>query len=87
VDHDLDSVHRAIEMDDQVDRYYDEIFTDLMRHAEGDPSTYRQGVWLTHIVHFLERIADHSVNVAERVYYMVTGEFINLAPSHGDPGA
>jgi phosphate transport system protein len=80
---DLDRVKRAVEMDDQIDEYYDRIFTDLLRQVEQDPSVLRQAVWFTHIVHFLERIADHAVNVAERVHYMETGEFKQLASSHG----
>lgn len=82
VHHDLERVQRTIEMDDAVDRYYDEIFTELLQHVEGDPTVYRQATWFTFIIHFLERIADHAVNVAERVHYMETGEVVNLAPSH-----
>jgi phosphate transport system protein len=82
VNHDLASVNRAIEMDDQVDRYYDEIFTELLEHVEQDPSHFRQATWFTHVVHFLERIADHAVNVAERVHYMETGVVAQLARSH-----
>jgi phosphate transport system protein len=82
VDRDLERVRRAVAMDDEVDRRYDEIFTELMAHVARDPSVYRQAVWFTHIIHFLERIADHAVNVAERVYYMETGEFEQLAKSH-----
>jgi phosphate transport system protein len=79
VDHDLDRVHHAIRMDDEVDDYYDRIFTELMQHVERDPSLYRQAIWFSHVLHFLERMADHAVNVAERVSYMVTGEFTDFA--------
>lgn len=82
VTHDLERVRRAIEMDDRIDEYYDQIFTELLRHVEREPAILRQAVWFTHVVHFLERIADHSVNVAERVHYMETGEFKQLAQSH-----
>lgn len=82
VHHDLEAVRRAIQMDDRVDAYYDQIFTDLLRHVEQDPAVLRQAVWFTHVIHFLERIADHAVNVAERVHYMETGEFKQLAASH-----
>jgi phosphate uptake regulator len=34
----------------------------------------RQATWLLHVGRFLERMADHAVNVAERVYYLETGE-------------
>lgn len=80
---DLESVHLAVEMDDAVDRFYDELFTDLLEAAERNPAVYREAVWFTHIIRFLERIADHAVNVAERVYYMETGKQRQLAPSHG----
>jgi phosphate uptake regulator len=30
----------------------------------------------------LERIADHTVNIAERVHYVETGIQVQLAPSH-----
>jgi phosphate transport system protein len=81
---DLGRVRRAIEMDDQIDEFYDRLFTGLLRQVERDPSVLRQAVWFTHIIHFLERIADHAVNVAERVHYMETGEFKQLAASHGE---
>jgi phosphate transport system protein len=41
---------------------------------EQDSSIVRQAAWLLHVARFLERIADHAVNVAERVYYVETGE-------------
>lgn len=84
---DLERVRRAVEMDDRIDDYYDQIFTGLLGQIERDPSILRQAVWFTHIIHFLERIADHAVNVAERVHYMETGEFKQLAPTHGSAHA
>jgi phosphate transport system protein len=87
LDHDLERVSRAIAMDDEVDRYYDQIFTELLEHIEQNPAVYRQAVWFSQINRFLERIADHAVNVAERVYYMETGQFVQLARSHGPNGA
>ena len=83
----LGRVRHAIAMDDQVDEFYDRSFTELLQRVEKDPTLLRHAVWFTHIVHFLERIADHAVNVAERVHYMETGEFKRLAASHGpEPG-
>jgi len=82
VDQDLKRVHHAIRMDDIVDEEYDRIFTQLMRAVERDPTLARQAIWFTHVVHFLERVADHAVNVAERVSYMITGEFTDFAHSH-----
>lgn len=87
INHDLESVRRAVRMDDEVDGYYDRIFTDLLARARQTGAapplmSFGQLLWYSHVIHFLERIADHAVNVAERVYYMETGEFEDLATSH-----
>ena len=88
VDHDLDLVEQVVARDDEVDDCYDVMFTELLRKMERDPSVIRQATWLLHVGRFLERIADHAVNVAERVYYVETGEFKQLAnPDKSDNSA
>jgi phosphate transport system protein len=88
VDHDLDLVMEVIARDDEVDDCYDRIFTELLTVMERDPTVIRQATWLLHVGRFLERIADHAVNVAERVYYVETGELKQLARSHqNQPGS
>jgi phosphate transport system protein len=82
VEHDLDLVHQVVMRDDEVDDLYDRLFSDLLARMENDPSVIRQAVWLLHVGRFLERIADHAVNVAERVSYVETGELKQLARSH-----
>ncbi len=82
VDHDLDLVAQVVARDDEVDACYDQMFTDLLDRMEREPSIVRQATWLLHVGRFLERIADHSVNVAERVYYVETGDLKQLAQSH-----
>jgi phosphate transport system protein len=82
VDHDLERVQRAIEMDEEIDRYNERIFRELMDEAERDPTIFRQAFWFSQIARFMERSADHAVNVAERVHYMETGQFVQLAHSH-----
>lgn len=84
VEHDLDLVHQVVVRDDEVDAGYDRLFTDLLKRMEREPSIIRQATWLLHVGRFLERIADHAVNVAERVSYVETGEFKQLARSHAE---
>lgn len=74
VEHDLDLVDQVIARDDEVDACYDRLFTELLKRMEQDSSIIRQAAWLLHVARFLERIGDHAVNVAERVYYVETGE-------------
>lgn len=82
VEHDLDLVNQVVARDDEVDECYDRLFTDLLDRMERDPGVIRQGTWILGVARFLERIADHAVNVAERVYYVETGDFKQLHLGH-----
>jgi hypothetical protein len=44
---DLSRVQRAIEMDDQIDDYYDRIFTQLLHQIESDPTVLRAQLAVT----------------------------------------
>ena len=41
-----------------------------------DPDTVSRAVKITYMSKYLERIADHSTNVAEMVVYLVKGKII-----------
>ncbi len=60
-------------MDEEVDRLYHQVYTDLLSLLMEDPSTMKQTTQLLFIGRYLERIADHATNICERVIYMVTG--------------
>jgi len=87
VEQDLDLVAEVVARDEEVDECYDLLFTEMLQRMERDPNVIRQGTWLLHVARFLERSADHAVNVAERVCYVETGELKQLSPSHrSEPG-
>jgi phosphate transport system protein len=70
------SVHEAVAVinaDDQVDKITDNTFRVLFTHMLSAPSDigYILGLMLT--AQAIERIADHAVNIAEDVVYMVEG--------------
>jgi len=64
--------------DDAVDELYQRIYKDLIQMMIHDRRTIRQATHLLLIGRFLERIADHSTNIGERVVYMVNGELVEL---------
>ncbi len=78
----LDLVHSIIARDDEVDRIWYALLTELVEHMQRDPQVIVQATHLLLVARYLERIADHVVNVAERVSYMETGRFEDLALSH-----
>lgn len=66
----------VITMDDKVDDLNDQIFRELMTYVLADPKTITRALELVLIARSYERIADHAVNIAEDVVYMVKGEDI-----------
>ncbi|MBC7287370.1 MAG: phosphate signaling complex protein PhoU [Armatimonadetes bacterium] len=82
VDGDLELVKKVCADDDAVDRTWYGFLAQVINKLEAEPNLVRQGIAQLLVARYLERIADHATNVAERVYYTETGEPANLAPSH-----
>ena len=84
---DTDEAHTVMRMDDEVDRYNDEIIGELVQAMKGSPALVDPGLSMFSAVRHLERIADHSTNIAEDVVYLVEGEIIRHRPTPALPGA
>jgi phosphate transport system protein len=82
VRHDLDLVDKAVEADDVVDDLFHQIRSDLHERMKRDPDVVVEASYLLFVAHYLERMADHAVNIAERVHFVETGELAKLAKSH-----
>lgn len=59
--------------DDEIDALYEQVYRELLTYMLGDPSVIRRATYLLWAAHNIERIADRTTNIAERVIYMVTG--------------
>jgi phosphate transport system protein len=66
----------VIQTDDQVDRLNDQIFRELLTYMMGDPRSISRALGLILTARAFERVADHAVNIAEDVVYIVRGEDI-----------
>ena len=66
----------VIKTDDEVDALNDQIFRELLTYMITDAKNITRSVALILTARSLERIADHSTNIAEEVVYMVKGEDI-----------
>ena len=77
-------IDRAIAVwntDDEVDEHYNALFRELLTYMMGDPRTITAGTHLLFMAKNLERIGDHATNIAETIYYEITGqEFMGERP-------
>lgn len=71
---DIAMAEKVCRADDMVDQLYRQVFRELLTYMLEDPTTISQATQLIFVARYLERIADHSTNVAEWVIYLVTGE-------------
>jgi phosphate transport system protein len=63
------------DMDDVMDDLEHDLFRSIFSQEMRDEATLQQAVQAALLGRYYERIADHAVNVGQRVAYMVTGEF------------
>jgi phosphate transport system protein len=81
---------KAIEVwrsDRAVDEIYNTIFRELITYMMEDPRNITPCTHLLFIAKNLERIGDHTTNIAETIYYAVKGEVIPDVRPKGDTSA
>jgi len=74
VEHEDKSVRDITKFDDAVDDLHDEILQEIIKGLASGNIRPEVGVRFILVNRALERIADHAVNIGERVVYMVSGE-------------
>ena len=67
---------QAWQSDQAIDDLYNSIFRELVTYMMEDPRNITPCTHLLFIAKNLERIGDHATNIAETVYYAVTGEVL-----------
>ncbi|MGE0652339.1 MAG: phosphate signaling complex protein PhoU [Alphaproteobacteria bacterium] len=60
--------------DDQIDAMYTSLFRELLTYMMEDPRNISACTHLLFCAKNIERIGDHATNIAETVFYIVTGE-------------
>jgi phosphate transport system protein len=70
----------VMRMDDEVDRYNEEIIQEVLSLMKTSPTLIEPGLSLFSATRHLERIADHATNIAEDVVYLAEGEIIRHKP-------
>jgi len=76
VNDDVQLAREVCRRDDGVDKLNVQIFRELLTYMLQDPSSVQRAVDLILVAKSLERIADHSTNIAEDVIYIVEARVV-----------
>jgi len=86
-DNDAEKAVEVWRSDQVVDDIYNAIFRELITYMMEDPRNITPCTHLLFIAKNLERIGDHATNIAENLYYAVTGESLPDSRPKGDTSA
>lgn len=78
VNQDVAAARQIPKRDDEVDELYNIINRELIQIITANPSTIDNANYLSWAAHNLERAADRSTNICERIVYTVTGELVEI---------
>ena len=73
INEDLNLAHEVIERDSLVDDGYENLIKYLIDQNDKDKVTSAFAIYTTLVLKYIERIADHAVNIAEWVVYISSG--------------
>jgi phosphate transport system protein len=76
VNEDVGLAMKVARDDEKVDNLLDQMFRELLTYMMQDPKTISRATRVLFLSKNLERIADHAVNIAELVIFMVEGKII-----------
>jgi len=76
VNSDAELAEKVISADNVVDDLYEQIFRELLTYMLEDPRAISRAIKLIFIAKHLERVGDHSANIAEMVVFLVRGQDI-----------
>jgi len=79
IERDAERVLLIRERDKEVDDLYNSLFRELLTHMMENSRTITPATHLLFIAKNLERVGDHATNIAEIIYYSVTGKTIDPA--------
>lgn len=75
---DIKAARALCREDDEIDSLYDRAYQELISTMVSDHRHITEATYMIWITHNLERIADRTTNICERVIYLVTGRVEEL---------
>jgi phosphate transport system protein len=70
----LDAAQEVCNRDDEIDALYNSLFRQLLTYMMEDTRNISMCTHLLFCAKNIERIGDHATNIAETVYYLITGK-------------
>jgi len=83
-DHDANRALAVWAQDEAIDDTHTGIYRRLIDYMKVEPNRVPIGTHLLFIAKNIERIGDHATNIAESVYYLITGETLAGPRPKGD---
>ncbi|AZO09839.1 MULTISPECIES: phosphate signaling complex protein PhoU [unclassified Mesorhizobium] len=80
----VDKIGFVRDRDDQIDAMYTSLFRELLTYMMEDPRNIAPCTHLLFCAKNIERIGDHATNIAETIYYIVTGDQMPAERPKGD---
>lgn len=78
LNNDADEARRICKEDDEIDMLYEQVYHELLSFMINDPKTITRATHLIWAAHNLERIADRTTNICERIVFIVTGKMESM---------
>jgi phosphate transport system protein len=75
---DVDAAQTLAARDGEVDQLNGQVFRELLVIMMADPRTITRATYLLWVAHNLERFADRTTNIGERVIFLITGRVAEL---------
>lgn len=69
-----EDAEQVIQTDDSVDQLFDQIVLKMTNELKHDKIEPNEAIYVLMVAKYIERIADHAVNIAQWVIFMETGE-------------
>ena len=70
----VDKIGLVRDRDEQIDAMYTSLLRELLTYMREDPRNITSCTHLLFCAKNIERIGDHATNIAETIYYIVTGD-------------
>jgi phosphate transport system protein len=78
VNRDVEAARGLGVADTEVDELTTQVQNELLSFMLRDPQNIERALHLMFVAHNLERVADRTTNIAERLIFLVTGELVDL---------